>query len=424
MHAGSRVHLFTAVLLLTACLIGTAAGISLGIDWQQAPPTSSPFAGVAISSDGNTVYGGGNQMLVRNWDGSSSWGGRSGFVAAMSADGSHVVSALGTSVTMLDSTGAMDWTRSMGADCTAVAISSNGSFVVSADGQGNMVSWSGNGEFWGRNITPVAKRIAIAPTADLVVATTESGLQFSTPALNPVWTDNRSGSLDDFIIISADGSTVITAGGTRLSSHTNTGVLNWQVNVATAAITDIAANSDCSIILVASKDNSVRAVDRYGNVHWTYNTGQWANAVGTSRDGSVIGVGANDGTIFVLDHGGNLLTKRSSDTAIQPRSLAVSWDGTRIAAADQHNLYGYSLIGNTPGDTRSDTTYIMTGLNQATTTATPAPVSTAPETTEVPPSAGSPAATVPAPATTHASPAAFWLIVPAAAAALCLRGKR
>ena len=423
MYAGPRVHLFAAVMLLTACLAGTAAGVSLGIDWQQAPPTSSPFAGVAISSDGNTVFGGGNQMLVRSWDGSSSWGGRSGFVAAMSADGSHVVSALDTSVVMLDSTGAMDWTRTMGAPCTAVAIASNGSFVVSADGQGNMVSWSGNGEFWGRNVTPVAKRIAIAPTADLVVATTVSGLQFYTPALDPVWTDNRSGSLDDFIIISADGSTVITAGGTRLSSHTNTGVLNWQVNVATAAITDIAANSDCSIILVASKDNKVRAVDRYGIVHWTYDTGQWANAVGASRDGSVIGVGANDGTIFVLDHGGNLLAKRSSDTAIQPRSLAVSWDGTRIAAADQHNLYGYSLIGITPGDSRSDTTYITTGLNQV--TATPAPVTTAPVPSQI---AGSPAgsltSTVPEPATTHASPAELWLIVPAGAAALCLPGKR
>ena len=419
MHTGSRVQPFALALLLTACLIGTAAGISLGIDWQQAPPTSSPFAGVAISPDGNTVYGGGNQMLVRSWDGSSQWGGRSGFVAAMSADGSHVVSALDSSVVMLDNTGAVDWTRTMGAPCTAVAISSNGSFVVSADGQGNMVSWSGDGEFWGRNVTPVAKRIAIAPTADLVVATTVSGLQFFTPALDPVWTDNRSGSLDDFIIISADGSTVITAGGTRLSSHTNTGVLNWQVNIATAAITDIAASGDCSIILVASKDNKVRAVDRYGNVHWTFDTGQWANAVGASRDGSVIGVGANDGTIFVLDHGGNLLTRRSSDTAIQQRSLAVSRDGTRIAAADQHTLYGYSLVGNTPGDHRSDTTYIMTGLNQATTTAPPVPATTAPVPSELPPSA-----TVPEPATTHASPAAFWIIIPAVAAALCLSGKR
>ena len=147
-------------------------------------------------------------------------------------------------------------------------------------------------------------------------------------------------------------------------------------------------------------------------------TGQWANAVGASRDGSVIGVGANDGTIFVLDHGGNLLTKRKSDTAIQQRSLAVSRDGTRIAAADQHTLYGYSLIGNTPGD--QPVGYHLyhgraeSGYNYRTT----CPATTAPV-----PSAGPPSATVPA-ATTHASPADVLAIVPAAAAALCLSGKR
>ncbi|MGB7787787.1 WD40 repeat domain-containing protein [Methanoregula sp.] len=423
MHTGSRIHLFASALLLATFLIGTVAGISLGVDWKQAPPTTSPFAGVAISSDGNTVYGGGNQMLVRNWDGSSNWGGRSGFVAAMSADGGHVVSTLGNSIVLLDNTGVVDWTRSMGASCTAVAISSNGSFVVSADEQGNMVSWSADGEFWGRNITSPAKRIAIAPTGDLVVATTDSGLQFYTPALDPVWTDSRSGSLDDFIVISSDGSTIITAGGTRLSSHTNTGVLNWQVNVAKDAITDIAANDDCSIILVASKDNSVRAVDRYGTVHWTFDTGQWANAVSASRDGSVIGVGSNDGTIFVLDHGGDLLTKRSSGTAIQPRSLAVSRDGSRIAAADQYNLYGYTLLGNSPGSSGSDTTYIEAGLNPVKTTAPPSPSATVTTPAEGP-NAGPQTTTVPAPATTRKSPAEPWLVVPAAAAALWLAGKR
>jgi WD40 repeat protein len=419
-----RIQLFALALLLAACLVGTTAGITLGLDWQQAPPTGSPFAGVAISPDGNTVYGGGNQMLVRSWDGSTRWGGRSGFVAAMSADGDHVVSTLGTSVVMLDNTGAPVWSRSMGADCTAVAIASNGSFVVSADGEGNMVSWSADGEFWGRNITPVAKRIAIAPTGDLVVATTVSGLQFYTPSLGPVWTDNRSGSLDDFIIISADGSTVITAGGTRLSSHTNTGMLNWQVNVADAAITDIAANSDCSIILVASKDNSLRAVDRYGNVHWTYTTAQWANAVGASGNGAVIAVGANDGTLSVLDNGGNLLATWKSATAIQPQSVAVSSDGTRIVAADQHTLYGFGLIGNTAGTSGSGTTYAVAGQGTVTTTpATPLTTTvTVPGEVTVPVGASPPA--TPEPATTQKSPAAPWAVIPAAAAALCLARKR
>jgi WD40 repeat protein len=425
MHTGHRIHLFAAALLLATCLAGTVAGISLGIDWKQVPPTDSPFTGIVISSDGNTVFGGGNQLLVRSWDGSSHWGGQAGSVAAMSTDGNHVVSALGEAVVMYDNTGASSWTRNMGAPCRAVAIAPNGSFVISADDNGNLNSWAPNGDFWGRNTTDPAKRIAISPAGDLVVVTTLGGLRIYTSALDPVWTDNRSGSLDDYILISSDGSTIITAGDTRVSSHTNTGTLNWQVNVAKAAITDIAASDDCSIILVASQDGTVRALDRYGNVHWTFSTVQWANAVSASRDGSVIAVGANDGTLFVLDHGGNLLTKRKSDTAIQPRSIAVSRDGVRIVAADQQDLYGFELIGLTAGDKGSDTIYVEASLNPVRSTATTSPpqmpVTSQPAVTMP---AETRSTTLPAPAATPKSPAALWTILPGGAAALWLAKRR
>jgi len=425
MHTGHRIHLFAVALLLAGFLIGTVAGISLGINWKQAPPTDSPFAGVVISSDGNTVFGGGNQLLVRSWDGNRHWGGQAGSVAAMSTDGNHVVAALGEAVVMYDRDGVDSWTRNMAAPCRAVAISPNGSFVISADDNGNLNSWAPNGDFWGRNNTDPAKRIVISPAGDLVVAATLGGLRFYTPSLNPVWTDNRSGSLDDYILISSDGSTIITAGDTRVSSHTNTGTINWQVNVAKAAITDIAASDDCSIILVASQDGTVRALDRYGNVHWTFNTVQWANAVGTSRDSSVIAVGTNDGTLFVLDHSGKLLTQRKSDTAIRPRTLAVSRDGTRIVAADQQELYGFELIGLTAGDTGSDTIYVEAPLNPVRSTATTSPpqmpVSSQPAVT-MPAETRSTA--LPAPAATPKSPAALWTIVPAGAAALWLAKRK
>jgi WD40 repeat protein len=420
MHTGSRIHLFASALLLFACLVGTAGAVSLGIDWKQAPITDSPFAGVTISTDGNTVYGGGNQMYLRSWDGITHWGGRSGYVAAMSTDGNHVVSALGDKLVLLDRNGVENWTRSMGADCTAVAIAPNGSFVVSADNQGNMASWSANGEFQGRAKNDTAKKIVIAPTGNLVVVATDAGLRFYTPALDLIWSNNRSDSTDDNIIISSDGSTVITSGETWLSSYTNTGELNWQVSLTKSAITDIAANDECTIIVVGSKDSTVDAVDRYGNVHWTYKTGQWANAVGVSRDGSVIAVGANDGTLFVLDHGGKLLTQRKSDTAIQKRSLAVSRDGLRIAAADQQNLYGFDLIGLSAGDSGSDTIYVEAPLNPiATASATsPAAAVTTPYSVTMPVEARP--TTAPEPVATQKSPAALWVIVPAAATALCL----
>ena len=126
----------------------------------------------------------------------------------------------------------------------------------------------------------------------------------------------------------------------------------------------------------------------------------------------------------MLDHGGNLLTQRKSDTAIQPRSLAVSRDGTRIAAADQQDLYGFGLVGLTAGDSRSDTIYVEARLNPVKTTATmprATTVTTLPEVTT--PAVAAPS-TPPAPAATPKSPATPWTIIPAGAGALWIAKRR
>ena len=410
-------YLFVSTLLLGACLVGTVAGISLGIDWKQAPfLPDTTFSGVSLTPDASLVCSGGSQLLVRSWDGTFHWGGQPGFVAAMSADGNYVVTSSGSTITLLNSSGTQLWSRNMDGQVRAVAVSPNGSFVISADDKGNYNSWGANGDFYGRNRTELVKRLAVSPAGDLVVETTEAGIRYVTPALNPVWTDNRPGSLDDLIVISSDGSTVVTAGGSRISSHTDTGALNWQADVTNGAINDVACNEDCSIIIAGTQDNTVLAVDRYGKTHWTYPTGQWANAVASSRSGSVIAAGANDGTVFVLDHGGKLLTRRTFDGRIQPRTVAVSGDGSRIVVADLHNLYGLSLIGANAAGTGSDTIFVAATLNPVVHTSIPSTtVTTVPVSTGTPQDAGT---MVPVP--TKKSPASPWLCAPAAAGALCL----
>jgi WD40 repeat protein len=421
MRTGYRIYLFASALLLAACLVGTAAGISLGIDWKQAPVlTDATFSGVSLTPDASVVYSGGSQMLVRSWDGTFHWGGQPGFVAAMSADGEYVVTSSGSTVTLLNSSGTQLWSRNMDGQIRAVALSPNGSFVISADDRGNYNSWGQSGDFYGRNKTDLVKRLAVSPAGDLVVETTEAGIRYVTPALNPVWTDSRPGSLDDFIVISADGSTVITAGGSRISSHTDTGALNWQADVTEGAINDVACNEDCSIIIAGTQDNTVLAVDRYGRTHWTYPTGQWANAVASSRSGSVIAAGANDGTVFILDHGGNLLTQRKLDGRIQPRTIAVSGDGSRIVAADLYNLYGMDLIGTSASGAGSNTIFVAPTLNPVVTTRIPSTtMTTAPFSTGTPQEAGT---MVPVP--TRKSPASPWTFAPAVAGALYLVKRR
>ncbi|MFA4861030.1 WD40 repeat domain-containing protein [Methanoregula sp.] len=371
------IQLIAAGIIFAACAVGTAAGTSIGTDWTERPPTDSPFSGVQISVDGGTVFAGGNQMLVRTWDDKSHYGGRSGFIAMMSPDGNYVIAAAGETITLLNNKGEPLWTRTMGYPVCAVAVSRDGTIIISADDKGNYVSWAKNGDFYGRNTDDRAKKIAVSRAGDLIVAATDGGLRYYDGAMNLKWADRKNGSIDTYIAISSDGSTIITAGGTRLSSHTSTGELNWMNDVTKEAIIDMASTEDCSAIILGAQDSAVTAVDRYGKTHWTYSTGgKWPNAVGVSRDASVIGVGANDGMLYVLDHGGSVITKKDLGAIIQPRSLAVSRDGTRIAVADQFHLNGLEILGEPTVE--GMVTYTQTPLNPVSwytreTTRTPVP---------------------------------------------------
>jgi len=323
--------------------IVTAAG--LAHTWKERPTADTSFSGVMFSADGSIVFAGGDQMFVRSWEGDKHWGGRSGTLAVMSADGNYVISGIGNRIQMIANNGSELWVRNMNAQVRAVAISGNGSLIISADNSGIIRSWGVNDESWGATQTDLVKQIAISPSGSHVVVTSEVGLKFFTPFLDQIWADNKSGSLDSFIEISADGSTVITSGENRVSSHTSSGVLNWMKVVTQDAITDMACSDDCTTIVLGSQDGNVWVLNQLGQLQWKYPAGTWINSVGVSRDGSVIVAGALDRNLYILDKDGQLLAKTRTDTNIQKRSVAVSRDGKRIAVADQGALYGFELLG-------------------------------------------------------------------------------
>ncbi|MDP2797399.1 MAG: hypothetical protein Q8N94_07820 [Methanoregula sp.] len=366
-------RIFLAItLLLIFCIAGPVTAASIGTGWKELVPVEGgSFSGVMFSFNSSKVFAGGSQMYVRNWDDGKHWGGSPGNVATMSADGNYVVYGLGNVLTMLDKDGVKIWDRTMGGQVRALAISNNGSLVVSADNQGNINSWSKNGEFYGRNQTALVKQLAISPPGTLVVATTETGLLFMTKALDPVWSDTKNGSVDTDIIISNDGSTIITAGGRRVSSRTNTGTLNWMNDVTQEAIISMSCSYDCSVIVIGSQDKSIQAMDRYGKVHWTYPVGEWANSVAVSQDANIIVAAGIDRNLYVLDHSGKLLAKKKMDTIIHPRSLAVSADGRRIAVADEYALFGLTLT--TEPDNIERVTLIPATSARYTDTRTPLP---------------------------------------------------
>jgi WD40 repeat protein len=379
MKCGSRISYTVLGILILACFAGTAAATSLGSEWKDVPYTDAPFSGVMFSTNGTYVYAGGDQMLLRSWDGRSRWGGKAGYVAAMSGDTEFVAQAIGKTLILMDTAMVDDWSRWMDGSIRKVAISENGSVIISADDLGNYNSYTRWGNLNGHIKDEVVKNIAISPKEDIVVAATEGGLRIFSTDMEPVWSDNKSGSLDSFIRFSGDGTTIITAGGNRLSSHTSTGKVNWVTYPTTNDITDLACNYDCSVIILGSQDGTVQAIDRYGKIHWTYKAGQWVNAVGVSTDALVIAAGGLDGTVYVLDRAGRMTAKKLMDTGIRPGSLAVSSDGTRIAVADQRYLYGLSVIGD--ANPEPVETYQRTPVR---TTETPVTVLLTPTATSVP----------------------------------------
>jgi hypothetical protein len=338
-------NLGIAGFLLMISLTCSVTGAGLAHTWKEYPVGDGSFSGVLFSTDGSTVYAGGNQILVRSWNGDTRWGGLSGTVATMSADGNRVISAIDNNIRVIDKNGQEIWTRTESTPIRAVAISSDGSIIVAADNNGYIHSYKTNGERWGRNKTDLVKKIAISPSKSLVVVTSEGGLKFFSPTMDQIWVDNRTGSLDSFIAFSADSSTVITSGDTRVSSHTRSGELNWMKDVTQNAIIDMACSDDCTSIVLGSQDGNVWNLNKQGETRWTYPAGSWINGVGISRDGSVIAAGALDGMLYILDKDGNLLTKIKTDTLIQQRSVAVSMDGKRIVVADLGALYGFDLFG-------------------------------------------------------------------------------
>jgi hypothetical protein len=247
-----------------------------------------------------------------------------------------------------------------------------------------------------------------------VVVLTEKGLRFYDRKLELVWYDSRTESRDEFVAISSDGSTVIVAGWNEVASYARDGTLNWRKEITKNPIIDMDCSFDGAAIVVAGQDKNIVAIDRYGTVRWTYDTEQWINAVGVSRDASVIAAGGIDRTVYVLGRSGTLITKRKVDAIIQPRSIAVSSDGRRIVVADQTNIYGFSMIGDAVAPDFPET-YTQAPLNPVSTinpTAVPA-------TTLVAAPAPSVIPTVPLPPKTY-SPVNPLLLLPALGAAVLL----
>ena len=344
MNTQFRINRVITGFLVIISLIGGVTAVSLTPAWQEHPANDATFSGAMISTDGSIVFAGGNQLLVRSWNGNTRWSGLSGTVATMSSDGNYIVSALNDNVRTFNRTGDVIWNRITGSPFRAVAVSSDGSLVIAADDRGFLRSWTMEGKSRGvDNETDQVKQIDISPSQSLVVVSTRDSLKVFSPEMNLIWEKKSLGNRDSFIAISGDSSTLILAGENQVSSYTTKGLLNWEKEITNNFIIDMACSDDGSTIVLGSQDGNVWVLDNEGQVQWKYPVGIWVTSAGVSRDGSVIVAGAIDGTVYILDKNGNLLAQTKTDSPIQQRSIAVNPEGTRIVVIAERTMYGYDL---------------------------------------------------------------------------------
>jgi WD40 repeat protein len=344
MNTQFRINGVITVFLVIIGLTGGVTAASLTQSWQEHPADDASFSDPMISTDGSLVFAGGNQLLVRSWNGDTRWGGLSGNVATMSSDGNYIVSALSDNVRTFNRTGDVIWNRMTGSPFRAVAISGDGSLVIAADDRGYLRSWTTEGVSLGvDNETDQVKRIDISPSQSQVVVSTEDSLKFFSPEMHLIREKKSFGNRDSFLAFSADSATLILAGENQVSSYTARGLVNWEKEITDNFINDMACSGDCSDIVLGSQDGNVWVLNKEGQVQWKYPVGVWVNSVGVSRDGSVIVAGAIDGTVYILDKNGDLLARTKTDSAIQQQSIAINPEGTRIVVISERTMYGYSL---------------------------------------------------------------------------------
>jgi hypothetical protein len=382
--------IFFGILLLICATIPAVFAVSPQWTVKAAPSVS--LSSVAISDDGSTIVAGGDQLMVLSPSGDKVWTGWSGSTVGLSRDGSYIITAQGTSVRLLNRAGTKLWDQSLGAAVADVSISPDATLI--AAGGGSIVeTWYNSGVGLGINTTSTIRHVRMSPAKDQVIVTTNDALRsFNVSCVQNWFNDTVS---PDLVEVSGDGTGFVIPFGNHVRLYHGSGTKLWDITVpGPGNIVSLAYSRDGSTIVVGRDDGTVDVIDANGNILWNKKTGYWAATVAVSDNGSVIVIGNLDKTMSVFNRKGDLLGTFNAASMVNSHSVAVSGDGSLIAAVDSSNVYGFS-------------TSQFTGA---------VPTGTIPVTTPASPTSGTVPVPSPSPATTAVtmSPApAVTTIVPA-----------
>jgi len=326
-------------LIVLACLPVPVASAVAPL-WTVEATTSGELSTVAISADGSTIVAGGDQLIALSRDGRKRWTGWSGSPLAVSRDGNFILTSRGQTVRMISGSGTMLWDEYLETQVKEVAMTPDASLIAAGGANRlRLIDPSGSG-IRQNNTMPIISHFRLFSDGEQIVITSEDGVHTSNLTLFSEWTD--ANVTQDFVEVSADGSTFVSMTNNRIRSYTRGGNMTWSRALPGGNALGFAYSRDGSTIVAGRDDNTVQALDLDGNLLWTDRASHWVTSVAVSDDGNTIVAGSMDRTLSVYDRAGTKLGTATVKNAIKSGSVAVSGDGSVIAVVDGSAVYGFS----------------------------------------------------------------------------------
>jgi WD40 repeat protein len=335
MTTPSPIHILG--LFFLACIL-VPAGQAVDPLWTVTASPGTDLSTVVVSHDGSTIVAGGDQLIVLSHEGIKLWSGWSGTLLEISQDGRYIITSQGRTVRLFNRQGTILWDRSLGATVTDISITPDAAMI--AAGGGNTVqSWYNSGSGLGQNVTETVHDLKISPVKDQIIVTTAKALRSFNLSYVPNWDDDTISP--GIVEMSGDGTGIVIPNGNHIRMYHGSGTLLWDRTFPGGNIISFAYSGDGSTIVAGRDDASVIAVDREGTLLWTGNAGFWVTSVAVSDDGSTIVTGSIDNQIHVFNRQGMLLGSSTTKSPVKSRSVAMSGDGSLIAAVDESTVYGF-----------------------------------------------------------------------------------
>lgn len=335
---------FCSILVLSVILLSGLVALpvmAVQPSWTVAASPGIELTSVVISADGSTVVAGGDQLMALSADGKKLWSGWSGTALEISADGNYILTSQGQNIRLFDRQGFDLWSQPLGSTIRSISMSPDG-LMIGAGGGRTIESWYNSGSGMGLNTTDTVKSIRVSPTRDQVIVTTGDAVRAFNQSLVPRWYDD--GISPSAIGISSDGTRIVVQNGNHLRMYHGGGKLLWDRQIPGGNILPLVYSRDGSTIAVGRDDNTVVALDRDGNELWTAKMSFFAGGLGISDTGSVTAVGTLDNNLYFYDRNGTQLGTFTTKGPIRAGCVAVSGDGSLIAATDGSKVYGFSRI--------------------------------------------------------------------------------